>query len=180
MVVSIELKNNILEIKKNDPKGYRKCQNIHIYLYILLSIFIEYSFWKDIKISEIFIFENISVILFYQIILFLPVLGSYFRQITRFFDEYIYVNNEKMVLIFKNKESIKDKIEIDIKDIKKIYKKIRNELFIRLKRGVVDEEFMPIKIETNNRIISWGMGIEKSSDIEKIIKSLNDFIKNEK
>lgn len=85
-----------------------------------------------------------------------------------------------MVLIFKNKESIKDKIEIDIKDIKKIYKKIRNELFIRLKRGVVDEEFMPIKIETNNRIISWGMGIEKSSDIEKIIKSLNDFIKNEK
>lgn len=176
MVVSIEIKNNILEIKKTNPKGYRKCQNIHIYLYIFLSIIIEYSFWKDIK-TEIFIFENISIILFYQIILFLPVLGSYFRQITRFFDEYIYANDEKMVLIFKNKKSLKDKIEINTKDIKKIYKKVRNELFVRLKRGVSDEEFMPIKIETRDRIVSWGMGIEDSSDIEKIINTLNTFIK---
>lgn len=177
MVVSIEIKNNILEIKKTNPKGYRKCQRIHIYLYIFLSIIIEYSFWKDIKISELLIFENIAIISFYQIMLIFPVLGSYFYYISRFFNEYIYVNKEKMILLFKNKESIKDKIEIDIKDIKKIYKKVRNELFVRLKRGVSDEEFMPIKIETRDRIVSWGMGIEDNSDIEKIINTLNDFIK---
>lgn len=58
MVVSIE-------IKKTNPKGHRKCQNIHIHLYIFLSIIIEYSFWKDIKTEIKYIY----------------------RQITRFFDE---------------------------------------------------------------------------------------------
>lgn len=91
----------------------------------------------------------------------------------------IYANDEKMVLIFKNKKSLKDKIEINTKDIKKIYKKVRNELFVRLKRGVSDEEFMPIKIETRDRIVSWGMGIEESSDIEKNYKYFKYFYKSQ-
>lgn len=176
--MDINIKNNNTEtiILKTSKKEKKKHTKIWVCIYSLITIFVQYSILKTLKVKKIplFTFESTPLQLFIQALLSFPIFLGYNVELIKYWDEFIIIDNLKIILQSKDGEYLKSESEILIKDIIKIYIKKREEIF-KYDRRYQEEDYKIVKIETREKIYCWGYDIH-IEEAKEVLKILNNII----
>ncbi|WP_308008272.1 hypothetical protein [uncultured Fusobacterium sp.] len=176
MDINIKKNNTETIILKTVKEEKKKHIKIWICIYTLITIFVQYSILKTLKIKRIplFTFESIPLQLFVQVLLSFPIFLGYNIELVKYWDEFIIIDNLKITLQSKDGEYLKSKSEFLIKDIIKIYIKKREEIF-KYDRHYKEEDYKIIKIETKEKIYCWGYDIQ-IEEAKRVLNILNNII----
>lgn len=176
--MDINIKKNNIEtiILKTVKKEKKKHVKIWICIYFLITIFVQYSILKTLKVKKIplFTFESTPLQLFIQVLLSFPILLGYNVELIKYWDEFIIIDGLKITLQSKDGEYLKSKSEFLIKDITKIHIKKREEIF-KYDRRYKEEDYKIVKIETKEKVYCWGYDLQ-IEEAKKVVSILNNII----
>lgn len=177
MVIKVENLDTSIKISKIVEDDYNSYKNKMKLLYTLISLFVQYKILKDYIFSfNTITYEVFMFILFVQLGLTIIFYLIYRGNLYPHFNEFIFLNTDRIILQIKEFDSIRNEIIIFPNDILKIYIKRREEVF-RYSNKIPDEEYMVIKFKTKKDVFSWGFKIPLE-EAEKIKNVIDNYLNN--